>query len=204
MVIRLHNVSRWAQLEPGNVFPIYGEQSRNVRFELNCETDTRLDIVRDEVPTFLATIRGREDIEFAAEGECYLVATSEGEVWYHTDEGDRIDFENPMSVSFTKIANRKARNPALEMMMFKTEQNMKRRLAALEDEAMSRIEAMGVNHDLNTGEVIEDGEDDTGAASGASGAEPVKPSGAAKQSGAGQDDSAGAAAGNAGGKQPAK
>jgi hypothetical protein len=93
-----------------------------------------------------------------------LACTSESEVWYFTNDGDLIAMERPEAVSFTKIASRRARNPELERMMWKMEQNMERRLAAqrVEMEALrQQLEAERVDPD--TGEVHDEPEADDGA-----------------------------------------
>lgn len=159
MVIRLHSLSRWKLLEAGKYIEINGERDRKVRVEFNTEAPTRLDLVWTEAEeteiTFLAVILGMEVVEFHAPAGTAIVATSEGEVWYFTDEGEVVATDKE-AVSYTKIMNRRARNPQLEMMMFKMEQNMNARMALMEDEVAARIEAMGVKHDTATGEVIED------------------------------------------------
>lgn len=171
MVVRLHNMGRWAVLKPGDVLQLNGLPRRKVRVEFNTEAPTRIDLVEPgNVVTFLAVVSGHEVVQFTAGAECHLVASSDGEVWYFTNDGDQIgtQFQN---VSFTKIATRRARNPQMEMMMFKMQQNIDRRLAALaaEQEAWRAARAA----DPETGEVEEDGavgdgeaDDDTGGAGG--------------------------------------
>lgn len=175
MVVRLHNLSKWRVLKAGDAIAFAGEQDRKVRIEVNCEFPTRFDVVHGDGDrtsvTFLAVVVGMETLEFTAPGETYLTATSDGEVWYFTNEGDQTATDRKAQ-SFTKVMNRRSRNPDLERMMFKMEQNTMRRLAMMAEEVEARISAAGAKHDTATGEVEEpDDADDTGHADGIS-AEP--------------------------------
>lgn len=158
MVVRIHNTDKWAELKPGEVLKLTGDGFRLIRVQVNCSYPTAFHVVEDDRPVFLAVVQGHETLEFSAgaSGEpVHLVATSEGEVWYFTNDGDRDAFHNENAVSFTKIANRRARNPELERMMFKMEQNMTRRMALLEAENAAwraAMEAKGIDPD--TGEVL--------------------------------------------------
>lgn len=135
MVVRIHNVSKWKKLQPGEVLELAGQDERRVRIELNCPAPTRLDLIQsDGKPVFLAVVQGLETVEFKAGATVQLVATSEDEVWYFTSDGERVAAKNVQAKSFTKIAQRRTRNPELERMMFKMQQNMERRFAMLEAE----------------------------------------------------------------------
>lgn len=174
MVIRLHNVTKWSRLAPGEALDLRGTQRRKIRVELNCPAPTRLDVLEGDKLTFLAVVQGYEVVEFAASADAALVPTSDDEVWYFTNDGDRDALEkSPFAVSFTKIASRRARNPELERMMFKMEQNMQRRMAKLQAE-MDDMRAAQPPHDPETGEV-----DETGGGAGAGYVDPASAAGAA-------------------------
>lgn len=182
MVVRIHNVSKWAALQPGQLLELKGLQPRKVRVELNCPAPTRVDLVEGDKTVFLCIAHGYEVVEFSAGQDVYLSCTSEDEVWYFTNDGDVTAFDAPEAVSFTKIATRRARNPDLERIMFKAEQNALRREAALRSEfeaAMAARDAAAaaaaVPHDPETGEVKGDEPataDDPPATGEAGGAEP--------------------------------
>lgn len=170
MTIRLNNLSKWALLTPGNVFSFPGTEPRRVRIEFNCEAPTRIDVYYDDPDndgdskgTFVAVVMGMETVEFTAPPGAHLVATSDGEVWYFTNEGDQIA-NTREQVSFTRVMSRRSRNPELERMMFKMEQNMNRRMNAQLAEVEARYAAEGVRHDTATGEVNDDGDERVGAA----------------------------------------
>ena len=182
MVVRLFNPSRWALLS--GAFVVLGSEPHRVVVDVNAETDARFDVVTaDGQAIFLATVKGMERLEFTAGPGDQLVATSEGEVWYFTDEGDSIAVET-FGESFTRIATRRERNPQLEMMEFKMREN-ERRMQAKLDAAMAVLaearaaDAVKAGADPETGEVVEDPADgtdvDTGAvgeAGGGNGEEP--------------------------------
>lgn len=194
MVVRIHNTSKWAVLAPGKVLALSGEQYRKVRVEVNCPAPTRFDVVENDVPTFLAVVQGHEVLEFSAGATAYLAPTSDDEVWYFTNDGDSGGaYEDPNAVSFVKMmSGRPTRNPDLERMMFKMEQRMLQRDAAIAAENQAwraRLEAKGIDPD--TGEVLENGD---AAAAGAAGADAGGDAGAAAGA-----EAAGAAGGAASG-----
>lgn len=129
--MRLFNTSKWTKLRAGDVLELPGDDIRNVVVQVNTEAPTRVDVFFGAEPSvFLGVINGLETIEFTAERECYLSFTSEGEVWYFTNssEGNRSSEvgDGLQASSFTKIATRRTRNPELELMMFKQQQNARR------------------------------------------------------------------------------
>jgi len=193
MVVRIHNLSKWSRIEPGNVLHLEGDHLRKIRVEVNCVEPTAFHVLEGDEPVFLAVVQGHQLLEFAAAGTVDLVPSTDGDVWYFTTDGG-IDATESIEASFTTIASRKARNPQLELMMWKQEQNMRRREAALAEELAAfraSIAAQGVDSD--TGEVDDDdataangterssdGDVGAGEATGA-GSEPAKP---AKKAGA--------------------
>ncbi|GHA11863.1 hypothetical protein GCM10007989_02760 [Devosia pacifica] len=175
MVKKIGNLRKWRQLQPGEGLTLQGKPYRRIKLELNATSATAVYALYtakdgEEVGTFLANVEGAETIEFAAYGDVDLTFLGEGEVYYATDDGDKRSFNNPHAVNFTKIATRRSRNPELEMMMFKMEQNMQARMDRQLAEAMrmnaARAEAEGA--DPETGE-IDDGEVDNDVDQGASG-----------------------------------
>lgn len=175
MVVRIHNLTKWSVIQPGEALDLPGEELRNVVLDLRVTERTRVDVVADGGVWFLAVIEpadGVQRLEFGVTGKVELAFSTDGEVWFFTDDGDSIAYENPEAVSFTKIANRRSRNPQLEMMMFKQEQNARRREELLMAE-IAAMRAAGINPE--TGEV--DG-DDTGTTGGTGGTEPGETGGA--------------------------
>lgn len=186
MVVRIQNIGKWAALAPGDILPLLGEGLRKVRLEVNCPAPTRFDVVEningENKLTFLAVVVGHETLEFSVTGaEAHIAPTSDSEVWFFTNDGDDVSFEVPGAVSFTKVMNRRTRNPAQEMMMFKMEQNMLRRMelqAAEIAELRQVAEARAAGANTETGELEDEpsdsgndpGADQGGAASPATGA----------------------------------
>lgn len=184
-MIRLHNLDRWAKLPAGDVLHLAEGDLRKVRVQVNLEDRTSFHLRWQN--------EGADDLVFlgvAGPGvdviECYttggdIVATSEGEVWYFTNEGQDTTFSRPEARSFTRTANRRARNPQVELMMFKMEQNINRRIALVEqdNERLRREVAAREGADLETGEVHDDvgdgaSSDDTGTAKTATRRKPAK------------------------------
>lgn len=189
MTIKFDNLDKWASLPVGSFLQLPGgEKPRRLRVEVNCPLPTRIDVVehgRDAKLTHLAVVQGRETIQFVATDLVELVFTSEDEVWYFTSDGDQIAVEIPEATSFTKIASRRARNPELEMLMFKQQQNIERRMASMQADFDARIAEVGVQHDPSTGE-IDDGENSAGDAGGSGGSSTEPPAGNTEQPAAGK------------------
>lgn len=177
MVIRLFNLSKWRKLPAGEVIQFHGEHERKVRIEFNTEHDCRLDIVHDRTDmadaTFLAAFKGRETVEFTAKGGTFLMATSEGEVWVHHDDGD-VHGTDRKEVPFTKLMGRRSRSDQLERML-QIQQNAYERLLAEQEVERQQWEARLANADPETGEVTDDETDPAGDGDSGNGAdaEPV-------------------------------
>lgn len=178
MVVRIHNVTKWRQLDAGSALKLVGQAGRKVRIEVNCEAPTSFKLVEDDDrPVFLAVVQGLEVLEFGVSADVAdLVASSDGDVWYFTNDGDTHAVEAVQPESFVKIMNRRTRNPQLELIEWRAKQNERRRDAALEDER-SQLRAFMAELAARAGANPETGEvgevssgTSAGASSGATGA----------------------------------
>lgn len=190
MVLKVNNLGKWRMLPVGDFLQLPEDRLRRVRIEVNCASPTSIECVEfpeGEAPrhTFLGVITGLEILEFVVETRCELIFTSDSDVWYFTQDGDQIAVEVLGATSFTELAVRTERNPQLEMMMFKANQNIEARFRQLAEEHAAMVAATG--YDPDTGEVpdaLGDGSTDgaaaeaarpadSGAATEATGAEPA-------------------------------
>lgn len=161
MVVRLHNLGKWLLLAPGASFVVQGLGAHQVTVDVNCEQRTPFVVVRnDGSQTFIASVEGMERLIFTAEPDEYLMATSDGAVWFFSNEGDQIAVES-FEQSFTRLATRRERNPELELMMWKQNQNMLRRetqmaeqMAEFRADMAARAAAEGANP--VTGEIVDE------------------------------------------------
>lgn len=136
MAMRIHNVTKWRKYDPAVGLSFNGLDGRLIEIELNTEVRARVDLVRDDATIFLGIVDGLQRLEFVTDDPWVdLVVTSEGEVWYFTNEGDYGATVHPEAVSFTKPMQRRARNPQLERMMYEMRQNEMRREALLQEQA---------------------------------------------------------------------
>lgn len=205
MVLRIHNVGKWSPLGVGNVLNLKGEQFRKVRVDVNCEQPTAFHIVEGgELGrlTFVGVVTGLETLEFSISGgdQVHLTAASDGEVWYFTNDGDSHANEDLEAVSFTQVMPQRAqRNPEMERMMWRMEQNMNRRLQQQQGEFEAMIAAQAEREAAAPPEQQEPPKeakpDEVGAAASAGTASKAK-SGKAKPA-ASEPEKAGAADGDA-------
>lgn len=132
MTIKLNSLGRWKELEASAVIQFErtaGE--RRIRLHLNLEAETVFFLEDENGPRFLTTVpAGVETLEFnAAGGVAVFPAEGSGRVMFQTAEGEPTFSDVVDPVVFTKIAQRRHRNPELERMMFVMNQNLERRLA---------------------------------------------------------------------------
>lgn len=161
MAIKLHNLSKWAPIAAGTLLELAGEFTRPIRLHVNAPGDTLAHLVIKvrnpegdyvERRVFLAAFSGLQILEFTATGTVQVAFSGPDEVWYFTDDGDQIAYIRPDTPVFTKMMERRVRNPDLERMMWKLEQNARRRESMMRAEFEARIAATpGVN--TETGEV---------------------------------------------------
>ncbi|MBS0259542.1 MAG: hypothetical protein JSR13_17665 [Proteobacteria bacterium] len=139
MVVKLNSLSRWSSLGSKQAIVFDGSDiaERRVRIDFNLEAATAFFIVdRDGEETFLCALpAGQETVEFSAAGKFSVYAEAgSGAVHYISADLEPTFSEVVDPVIFTKIANRRHRNPELEEMMFRMNQNLERRLAQQADE----------------------------------------------------------------------
>lgn len=126
---RMFNLSKWQVLRKGEALQFVNPRPRNVRIEVNAPTASRLYIVTEDGDLqFLARVEGRDTIEFGTDG-AFDLTTEDDEVAVYTADGDDISMRVIAPVIFTKIANRRPRNPELEAIAARMAENMERRLA---------------------------------------------------------------------------
>lgn len=130
MTIRLEEIGKFVLAKPGTGIGLPGER-RRVRLELNTQGPCQImfDYGDDDL-RFLATVEGRETVEFIADGPVRLFPDCEGQVWWWTSEleSSAIVSDAP---TFTKIAEREARNIELERIVRKASENQERRMTAV-------------------------------------------------------------------------
>lgn len=127
---RIFNVDKWWKVSQGEALEFPNEKKRNVRLEVNTPNRAALWLIdqESEEPYFLALVEGRETIEFGTTGKMAL-SVEGGDVWIFTADSDDPSVIILAPRIFTKIYERRRRNPEFELMMHKMQENMERRLA---------------------------------------------------------------------------
>lgn len=162
---RIANLSKWQELTGDGAFHYSNDKARKVVLELNAEHESRLYISREVAALmrdperqadqdagrrpramhdeqFLCFVPpGRSDIQFYVEG-AFALNIDGGPVWIYTADGEEgfTRVENP--VIFTRVANRRQRNPHIEMMEYQAKLNIDRRMAEMNVESERRIKAL--------------------------------------------------------------
>ncbi|QCS37266.1 hypothetical protein [Tortoise microvirus 77] len=194
MAIKVGDLNRWKKLKPGGALELRSDKQRQVRLEVNVDQPTQVMALRGTDLTLLGVVMGMDVIEFVTDGPTEVVFSTEGEVFYFTRDGDSEALDLLEEVSFATLANRRARNPEMELMFFKMNQNIERRLAIQADDFERRLQEMG--YDPDTGEVSD--ADDTGTAGGDTGEAEAESGGVGGADAEAPGDAASAPGGGAG------
>jgi hypothetical protein len=133
MTIKLNSLARWQMLAPGGAIELAhtSDSGRRVRLHVNCAAPTTFYVEDADGPRLLAAVpAGLETIEFSAAGNFAVFAgEGSGEVHYQTAEGEPTFARVVDPVIFTKLAQRRHRNPEIEEVMMRMQANMERRFA---------------------------------------------------------------------------
>lgn len=212
MTVKLNSLARWASLDRDKAIVFAGSDvaERRVRINFNLEAVTAFYIDLDGEEAFLATMQpGLDTLEFNAPGTFRVYAESgSGVVQYQSADLEPTFAEVVDPVIFTRIANRRHRNPELEEMMYRMQLNADRRAAQQVDEVTAAFERR--IREMENGRSAETVISAAPGASSASGGAQVPAEGAggekpgeAPASGAGGEQQGGAGGGQAGGNPPA-
>lgn len=145
---KIGNVTKWRPLEAdGSSAVMFPGEERVVRIEVTSGEPAKLFIEYESVDDddkpvmreqFLARIEGFDRLEFTVPGDFKLYVEG-SDIMYNCVDGDLVYNVVVAPVIFTRIANRKARNPNLEMMEYNMRLNLERRMKTLEEEALQRL-----------------------------------------------------------------
>lgn len=125
---RLHNINKWRHLVEGNAYSFANTRKRNVRLEVNAPLEVCLTVIDDQGESFfLALVKGRDTVEFVSTGKI-AIAVEGGDIWLYTEDSDDISSVVIDPVKFTRIAERRQRNPELEFIAAQMNRNMQRNL----------------------------------------------------------------------------
>lgn len=146
MAIKLNSLARWYDLAENQSIHFHkgsANGERRIRLNLNMAGQTTFYIKDESEKVRFLTVAGPglETIEFSASG-CVDVFAHDGAgyVQYQTSEIEPTHSEVIDPAIFTKIANRRHRNPELEEVMYRMQANMERRFAQQADEFEAALE----------------------------------------------------------------
>lgn len=151
MAITLNNLDKWKRVESGEIIVFAGEKLRRIRLQLNTSARTNVHVLgADAVPQFIGTVDGFDVIDFQYQGDLELLMASEGEVWLYSGEMEFTAKVIEDAESFTKVYERKARNPDLEYMLHRMQATQEQRIAQLADVYERRFESLVSSYEQNT------------------------------------------------------
>lgn len=131
---RILSVYDWQHLPAGSQFSVSSdiEHQRSVRLRVNAPFPMALFINQAEFeqPILLAHVVGLDEIQFEILGD-YQVMADGGDVYFDTLDGTKPFVESVDNESFTQIVERRVRNPELELIERRMQENMERRMGML-------------------------------------------------------------------------
>lgn len=133
MTIKLHDLERWTALPRGRAIDLPAKTNRRVRLHINVPLAVNLTAVlaTGEVRFLAALERGVNVVEFTTRGGVVVHIDGDVECFFHVAEGEATTIKVKDPKIFTRIAQRRPRNPELEAMMYVAQQNMEKRFAAM-------------------------------------------------------------------------
>lgn len=138
-MIRMYALTDWVAVPAGGSVGFDNPKPRNVRVEVMLEAPGVVNIATDTEGVSVACyVAGRETIEFWADGPYVLGASSS--MYVYTSDLERVHIENEGGESYTRIVERRQRNPELEAMERRMHENMQRMLAQTQAERDAALE----------------------------------------------------------------
>lgn len=123
---RIFNVENWIVIEPGQVLEYPAEKPRLVRLEVNAAAESQLFMLNAANEAFfLALVKGRDTIEFVSSGK-FSLSVAENACSVYTVDGSNIAHTVEAPQSFTRVVERRRRNPELEIIAAQMAANMNR------------------------------------------------------------------------------
>lgn len=170
MAQKIFNLDKWTLVEEGAAIHFTKRNPRNVAIDVNSPGDVHYYVLIDQdviemLPKhveevkaqrasvderagtqqyFLGVAKGRDRFEFAVQGEFRLYVEN-GPTYITSSDGEFTHTVVPEEEKkiFTKVANRRARNPQLEMMEYTMKLNQQRFMEAMTAEMDRREKAIG-------------------------------------------------------------
>lgn len=139
----LTDLEKWVVVPKGGGIWFSGSNPRQVRVEVLADQPTRLYVEHEHegkpVTHFIGIVCGYEVIKFQMSSPFRLTADGVGAKVWSPEMLSAGAIELPEAVSFTTMMQRRERNPIVEQMMHKMQQNMERRIARAERDMQLRL-----------------------------------------------------------------
>lgn len=143
MTINLMTLAKWKTLEEGEVVRFHRENPRTVRIDVNAPlavvvTITELGGEDDDSPIFPVYVLGRDRLEFEVNG-AFELAVEGGGIQFYTVDGADWSVEKTDHATFTRVVERRVRNPEVDYMMYMMNVNLEKRLAQVQADTELRV-----------------------------------------------------------------
>lgn len=142
-MIRVGDLTQFQELDGDKIAPFTSDRPRTVRITFNAPQRTVINVIpldpdgsmpEDRDPLFLAVVEGLEEVEFYAMGS-FALACEADRVWFRTVDGAEVAAVVPDAETFTRIHERRVRNPEIEALQHVMQQSFERRMAPMLREA---------------------------------------------------------------------
>lgn len=140
MTQQLMDLKKWATLAEGKTVTFNRDNPRTVRLDVNTPDKVTLWISEPgHDAEFLALVEGRDRLEFSVDGKFELTVDG-GNCQFYTVDGLDFSMAPTDDTIFTKVVERRERNRDVELMMYKSQQNIERRLAEMQVDMERSVE----------------------------------------------------------------
>lgn len=133
---KFHNLDQWVPMTASDTIKFGSEKQRMITLQVNAPEACKLFVKMGKTKRFLARVLGRDTVQFAWDGPCEV--SVDADVYVYAREPEQTFVINDKAVSYTRVMERRARNPELEAIEAKVMGNIARRFKMLERERVKR------------------------------------------------------------------
>jgi len=139
-MIKIGNPRHYQLIAEGELASFEGVKPRDVVMQVNAPKRVELHIVYGGEPTFLATVEGRDTLQFWVDGP-FEITPDGGDVYVSTSDGAKIHLEDIGEATFTRIVERRRVSPEVALMERTMQINIRRMMEIQQTEMERRLAA---------------------------------------------------------------
>ena len=136
-MMRWYDLASWVALPAGKTIGFDNPKPRTVRLDVQLEEPGVVRVTTGEGVMMAGYVASNETIEFFASGQ-YVVG-ADVDMYVYTSDLEVVHIENEGGEAYTRIVERRQRNPELEAMERRMHENMQRLFAKTQNEREAAV-----------------------------------------------------------------